>query len=154
MNPLTPDLPEELVGVRAWRLVRGNLWSLYRPVAWLPGRPVRAECLTAEPPGFHLVPPPAHRAPQQGCRCGLYAAFWRPETPSPDPNTCSTPAAVLGLPDALEGGAVLGEVAGWGRAELYTKGFRCEWAGVRAIFDTHPEAGAIAEAHDVPLVAV
>lgn len=135
--------------------MNGLLWSLYRPVAWLPGRPVRATCMTAQPAGaFSLISPPGHPAPFMGCRCGLYAAFWRPE----DSNRCSDAdeglPALLGLPDALERGLVLGEVAGWGRAELYTRGYRSEWAGIRAIYATSETAGEVADAYDVPLVAL
>lgn len=155
MSLNAPDAIEELVGVRAWRFVRGRLWSLYRPVAWMPGQPVSAECLTAQRPGtFKLVPPPAHRAPSVMCRCGLYAAFWSPQQAGEGEGLEHMFGTVLGLPSALEEGYVLGEVSGWGLTELYTKGFRSEWQSVRAIYATGEDSGTAADTYDVPLVSV
>lgn len=151
MSLSTPDAVGELVGLRAWRVQGGALWSLYRPLLWRPDVIVEARCLTADPsrPARRT-----HRAPMPGCRCGLYAARRPSETGGRDPNTCSGLSRLLGLGKAPNVEIVYGEVAGWGVAEVGEKAWRAQFCRPRAIYDTHPDAGLMADLYDVPLVAL
>lgn len=148
MSLSAPDAVGELRGLRAWRVNGGLLWSLYRPVIWRPGRTVDARCLTVDPDAL------PHRPPARGCRCGLYAARRPSEIGGVDPNTCSGVAALLGLPSGPDDAVVLGEVGGWGVAEIGALAWRAEHSAIRAIYATHPAAGPLAERYEVPLVAL
>lgn len=131
--------------MRAWRLLGDRLASLYRPVFWEPGRAVEAECQSVGP-----VAP--HPAPARGCRCGLYAAHRATQDSNRRSDTGESLPAVLGLPSGSERDFVLGEVKGWGEVEIAEKGWRSQYQRVHALYDTHPEAGRMAELYGVPLV--
>lgn len=147
MSLRAPDVAGELEGVRAWRTHGGFLWSLYRPVLWAPGSPVRARCLAVDPS------PGAHPSPSRRCRCGLYAARRASEGVEQVFESREALASLLGLPSARSEDYVFGEVWGWGLMEVGPDGWRAQWQRVRAIFAGHPDAGDLAERYKVPLVA-
>lgn len=130
---------DPLVGWRYWQLVTGGerLRSVsLRRFLWEPGRPMRASCMTGR-----------HRAPAEGCDCGIYAA---PDLGTlRDHGLCLTP-----------GGLVVGEVGLWGAVVTGAEGgYRGEYASPRSLClveETVPDErrasvlGALA-AYEVPV---
>jgi hypothetical protein len=128
-----PDLINPVVGFRQWRLVRGELRSMYTGDRWEPGA-MTARCHVE---GGHAEP-----APRSDCTCGLYARY------SPAPRTASA-----GTPDL-----VAGAVALWGRLELHAHGMRAQHATLLALAlplvpgPKRRRVRAVAEAMGVPAV--
>ena len=113
-----PDLIEPIVAFRSWRLVDGELRSVYLPEVWA-DRELSAQCL------FHVAPdaddtrspvPPSHPVPDRGCTCGIYAYY------SPD----------LNFP-MVDHQGVAGIVSVWGAVEVHEEGMRAEHARIEAL---------------------
>jgi hypothetical protein len=135
-----PTFVECAIGYRAWRADdQHQIWPLqsaFRP--WLPGvNKAACNCRTSSNLRFEwywhrgrriLKPVQAHAAPGQECNCGLYA--WR----RPEPAWYESNAAVTAR-------FVVGAVASWGRLQVYTDGFRAEYACV-VVLAHHPKAPA------------
>jgi len=105
-QPADPPLSlEPVVGWRAWRLRRVGgvltLVSLTRDDRWAPNDAMEATC-------------PRHRAPTQGCSCGLYAA-------SSARNLAHS--GVLGMDIC-----VVGAIAMWGTVVEHARGARSQYA--------------------------
>lgn len=104
-GPAVPDLAEPIGGWRVWRLgLGGGTPTLHAPVRgtpWPAGAATTATC-----------PARCRQAPTPGCRCGLYA--------------------LAGLPVlrrwTMDGGAILGCTALWGRVLEAEHGWRGEQA--------------------------
>lgn len=125
-----PLFTEPVIGYRVWRVMDRALVSPYRTDhSWPPGTVV-GECSGLG----------GHRAPGEGCGCGLYAYH------SPDLARC------------LAGGAtVLGAVVGWGEMHVHPSGWRAERACVVALLTTKlllgtPVPELVADRYGVPLV--
>lgn len=102
-----------VVGWRYWRLPAGQLVGdpgglrsvTSRGVEWAPGRPLVARCRAA-----------GHRAPAEGCACGIYASSDRDVLLDhgiclgPDPVVLGT-VALWGVVVDDGGGALRGEIA-------------------------------------------
>ena len=126
----------------------GHLWSARGPgrERWPRTEPLRAICLAHGVTSFLNSRMPEHTAPDQCCRCGIYAVFapWDLEFDEPrNPWTL-----------------VAGRVEGWGRVALGEKGFRAELARPRELFAelwwdevTRRAAARVAHAYGVPLVS-
>ncbi len=69
--PAAPDYLEPVLGWRIWRVVKCKgryvLASLFNNVVWVPGTALDARC-------FAIVRLFGHRAPDEKCHCGIYAA--------------------------------------------------------------------------------
>ncbi|MFL5863803.1 MAG: recombinase family protein [Solirubrobacteraceae bacterium] len=100
-----PDLIEPIIGFRHWRMVDGELRSMFSPVPWTTPE-MTARC----PSGSH---DPAE-TPFPGCTCGIYAYY------APCPRTASANTR------SLVGGAVVM----WGRVEAHATGVRAEHARI------------------------
>jgi hypothetical protein len=113
----TPDLIEPVVAFRSWRLVDGDLRSVYLPFFWT-AREVSATCMHAESPDADAprTAPPGHAAPDRGCTCGVYA-YYRPD---------------LNFP-TVDYRGVCGIVSLWGTIELHPEGMRAEHARIEAL---------------------
>jgi hypothetical protein len=124
------DLPERVLGYRAWRLDSRGLRSAAAPARWS-RRTLVAECRR----GIHGGD---HAAPVARCRCGIYALH------EPEPR--------LLFPDGL----VWGAVALDGRVLLYGNGLRAERATVLVLAyagdEPQPDLANAAQALDVELV--
>jgi hypothetical protein len=114
-----PDLIEPIIGFRKWRISDGpSLWSEFASSVWRPGV-MRAHCLT-EPDKFphtpRSAPYRAHagEAPQQQCRCGIYAWLSLP--------------AMWARTAYAEPATVIGAVRAWGRLEVHEDGLRAQFA--------------------------
>lgn len=109
----TQPAGDPLVGWRYWQLVTGGrrLRSVsLRRFVWEPGRPLRASCMTGR-----------HRAPAEGCDCGIYAA--------PDLGALREHGLCLS-----PGGLVMGQVSLWGTVVAdETGGYRGEYASPRTL---------------------
>ncbi len=130
-RPAPPPLDHQGVfhGLRRWALHVDELGSVlhgYGGTAWNPGgEATQARCLAATPSWSSSSVAPgstSHTAPDQDCRCGLYAHH-------PD------------VPQRIGGGrfrwandpiylpqGVLGVIEAWGRVELHQFGFRAQFA--------------------------
>lgn len=110
VTDVAPDLIEPIVGWRVWRVLNGTLRSLYwGGVVWHPGHPMDAACRA-----HSYVGDDCHSAPDEGCKCGLYATTDRLAT--------TMLAARLRAADAL------GKVALWGKVIEGEVGYRAEHA--------------------------
>jgi len=74
---VAPDYAGPLVGWRGWLVVSleeaFRLCSPVYPTVWLPRRATVADCLAEQ--GLAGLPAPAeHPAPEERCRCGIYAS--------------------------------------------------------------------------------
>jgi hypothetical protein len=103
-----PDFTEAVVGFRQWRLVDGELRSVYSPTVW-----ATAELSATCSRGRH---DPAD-TPAQDCDCGIYAYY------DPRPRGASA-----GTPDLIGGAVIL-----WGRIEVHAIGMRAEHARIVAL---------------------
>ena len=110
-----PDLIEPIVAFRSWHAIEGRLCSPHVPVFW-DERNLSAECGPVRREAFAHGSAQAHRAPQPGCACGIYAYF------EPD----------RALP-TIDCRAVTGIVTLWGSIELHAEGMRAEHAQVEAL---------------------
>lgn len=119
-----PDLVQPIIGFRMWTAENGLLRSSGAGNAlWDPDVTV-AECEGFDkvraliPPSLaHLLDEPEvsrepHPAPKADCGCGLYAYHG---------------------PQALDGVAIFGAIAAWGRVEVHEVGFRAEKARIVAL---------------------
>lgn len=110
-----------MAGWRYWQLQpsTGLLRSVtHRQVAWHPGQPMRAVCLSG-----------GHDAPAPGCACGIHAA---PTLAAlRDESLCMRPAEAL----------VAGEVALWGTVVADDHGLRAEYGYPRRLFLVTPAGG-------------
>jgi len=125
------------VGWRYWQVRAGRLYSVtQRHVEWKPGQTLSAGCVGA-----------GHRAPDQGCDCGIYGA--RDLEHLRQHGLClPTDALVVGR--VALWGTVLADVAGW-RAEL---GRPLELAVVPELVADPADVEAMVvalEAHGVPV---
>jgi hypothetical protein len=124
------DLPERVLGYRAWRLDSRGLRSAAAP-ARRSRRTLVAEC----PRGVHHGD---HAAPVARCRCGIYALH------EPEPRLL------------FRDGLVWGAVALDGRVLLYGNGLRAERATVLVLAyagdEPQPELANAAQTLDVELV--
>ena len=113
----TPDLIEPVVAFRSWRLVDGDLRSVYLPFFWT-SREVSATCMHADSPDADAprTAPPGHAAPDRGCTCGVYA-YYRPD---------------LNFP-TVDYRGVSGIVSLWGTIELHAEGMRAQHARIEAL---------------------
>jgi hypothetical protein len=100
-----PDLIEPIVGFRHWRLLDGEVRSMFSQTPW-----VTAE-MTARCRGGEHDPA---QTPSPGCTCGIYAYY------DPCPRTASA------MTHDLIGGAVVV----WGRVEAHATGVRAEHARI------------------------
>ena len=103
-----PDLIEPIVGFRHWRLVEGELSSMFSMTAWQKSQ-MTARCTF----GNH---DPA-QTPSPDCTCGIYAYY------EPCPRTAS----------AMSSDLVGGAVVVWGRVEAHATGVRAEHARIVAL---------------------
>jgi hypothetical protein len=101
----TPDLIVPIIGFRQWRIVAGELMSVYERAPWPNG------CITAGCPEGHT------EVPAKDCTCGVYAYY------DPCPRTASAATA-----DLIGGAAVL-----WGRIEAHMYGLRGTHARIVAL---------------------
>jgi hypothetical protein len=124
------DLPERVLGYRAWRLDSRGLRSVAAQVHWS-RRTLVADCARGGGHGDHAVP-------VARCRCGIYALH------EPEPRLVSC------------GGFVWGAVALDGRVLLYENGLRAERATILVLAyagdEPHPDLARAAQAVDVELV--
>ncbi len=100
-----PDLIEPIIGFRHWRLVDGELTSMFSRTPWMSSE-MTARCAI----GHH----DPVETPSPGCTCGIYAYY------EPCPRTAS------GMTRDLIGGAVVV----WGRVEAHGTGMRAEHARI------------------------
>jgi hypothetical protein len=126
-----PTFSECVVGYRAWLLDgQGRLWPTRGSgQPWEPGvNTARCECGISDRLHFvwstiddkHvLTPAPLHEAPEETCACGLYSL--------------RQPRRWTSDPAFLEGRAVAGAVASWGRLQVHATGLRAEHACVVAL---------------------
>lgn len=113
-----PDLIQPIVAFRSWRLVDGELRSVYLPETWTE-RELSAQCLHHVAPDADERRSPvaaAHAVPDRGCTCGIYAYY------SPD----------LNFPTVDHQG-VAGIVSVWGAVEVHQEGMRAEHARIEAL---------------------
>lgn len=158
---IIPDVPEPLVGYRAWKLgengtlkspiyrgskghvdvneIRRNIaGDIYGTDGWPFKRTLVAECGHCE-----VVPSPHGQCESvAGHGCGLYAH-----------------STLDGLPANQGRGVVQGEVWMWGRVYEYTKGFRAEFAYPKRLFipEDSPVAPLVdiaADAYGIPVMRV
>jgi hypothetical protein len=112
-----PDLIEPIVAFRSWRVVDGQLRSVYLPEFWTE-REITARCLYTEAPDAdgprEARSHPA--APDRGCTCGIYA-YYRPNRNFP----------------MVDYQGVSGIVSVWGSIEVHDEGMRAEHARVEAL---------------------
>jgi hypothetical protein len=103
-----PDFTEAVVGFRQWRLVDGELCSVYSPTVWATAE-LGAIC---NRDGHDPADTPA-----EDCDCGIYAYY------DPCPRGASA-----GTPDLIGGAVIV-----WGRIEVYATGMRAERARIVAL---------------------
>jgi hypothetical protein len=124
------DLPERVLGYRAWRLDYRGLRSAAAPARWS-RRTLVAECPRGVRRGDHA-------APVARCRCGIYALH------EPEPRLL------------FRDGLVWGAVALDGRVLLYGNGVRAERATVLVLAyagdEPQPDLAGAAQALDLELV--
>jgi hypothetical protein len=84
----TPDAIEPITALRTWRVDADlNLHSLNDQMTWVPDEWMTAKCHLAEPRHAN------HRAPHEGCTCGLYAL--KDQEPSVGPGEPRSSLVVL-----------------------------------------------------------
>lgn len=126
---IVPDTIEPFIGWRVWNVRGGNrltLESLYYSHHWAPGRAARAQCEETFAWG-HAFGGHSHRAPADGCKCGMYAAKtleWAAEY-LPEKLRHFTPEPI---PTSPKTRMVFGRVALWGEVIEYEHGYRGEYA--------------------------
>ena len=104
---VAPDLVVPLVGFRQWRLVDGELKSMYDDALWVDG------AITAHCDRGHALA----EVPVKDCTCGAYAYY------DVVPLTASVATADL----------VAGAVVAWGRVEAHPYGMRSKHARIVAL---------------------
>jgi hypothetical protein len=120
-----PDYVAPTVGWRGWLVVEveGSL-RLCSPrywTVWPPRAELVALCRLGERSYWPLrVPVPAHAAPEQGCRCGIYAA--------PTATRAAASLTVLAGPREDIVQHVIGRVTLWGTVVECERGWRAERA--------------------------
>jgi len=126
-EPEDKTYPKALLGYRAWLLSEGELHPLHSRAApaWRPGENI-AVCTSI---GSALHP---HQAPKHDCRCGFNVYHSLGMAIGEYQNW-------LGRWQAEKGGIppvtlLLGAVAGKGKIEIHSDGFRCESAQILALF--------------------
>jgi hypothetical protein len=102
-----PDLIEPIVGFRHWRVVDGDLSSMFSATPWVTVQ-MTARCRTGDHDPV--------QTPSPGCTCGIYAYY------KPCPRT-----------SAITGDLVGGAVVAWGRVEAHATGVRAEHARIVAL---------------------
>jgi hypothetical protein len=122
---VAPDYAAPLVGWRGWLavLVEDEL-RLRSPIystVWLPGEATSALCQLRERP-LGLRVPRGHAAPDEGCRCGLYASG------SPQTVASFVSAPTFSDQDLDLRQRVFGRVSLWGRVVVCERGWRAELA--------------------------
>lgn len=124
-----------------------------RGVIWPAQNAFRARCLPSDdrPAGER------HRAPDEGCRCGVYGLEVGEGPSLQDAQSAVRAADGVGL---LPGGEVLGLVEGYGEVFISERGWRAEFARVVALFPadlawsfvTTRTLEAIAARYRVPII--
>ena len=148
-----------IAGYRAWRAVKDEsgywrLRSVTRDVMWPAENALRARCL----PSDARSSGERHRAPDEGCRCGVYGLAVA-ERPSIQAALAAVRAAD-GVGLFLSGATVLGLVQGYGEVVISERGWRAEFARVEALFApslsftfvTTRSVEAIAARYRVPII--
>jgi len=132
-----PDLAEPLLGWRLWRLGERPdggvaLVSVVRDVEWPTRHELEAECLG---PRWTWWPRRRreHRAPEQRCRCGIYAAA--------DVNQALTYLEVCRGMARRRPPVALGVVKLWGRVLECERGWRATSAYPARLYVLGPEPG-------------
>jgi hypothetical protein len=125
------------------------LSSVYTPVRWPVDSPLEASCRREDlgvytPPGVREH----NQVPYRHCRCGIYAVTGREELDSETRVVLSSRHVET---------VISGEIEGWGRVVIGTKGWRAQYARVRALFhprDSHEEERVYqtADRYRVPVV--
>lgn len=101
-----PLYPEAFVGWRGWHIENGRLMSVAtQGFVWEPGEQVVAHC-------------GRHKAPRQGCTCGLY----------------STKSLRKLIENGYHDHGAFGQVSLWGRIIDYDDGYRSEFAYPKVIY--------------------
>lgn len=120
-----PDYVAPTVGWRGWLVVEVEgtlrLCSPRHWTVWLPRAELVALCRLGERPWWPLRPSvPGHAAPDEGCRCGIYAA----------PTAVRAAASVTDPPRPRERIVhhVIGRVSLWGTVVECERGWRAERA--------------------------
>lgn len=114
-----PDYAEAIEAWRVWRIAETKdgyrLGSVVKPTLWPPGEALAAECLRTSPLAGWLRRKRgrAHEIPDEGCECGVYAAYL-PEIG----RYLDEP------PQRLSAARVLGQVSLWGKVVECQRGFR------------------------------
>jgi hypothetical protein len=116
MSAAAPDYVEPVVGWRLWHALESSgswrLWSLFQSTSWPQRKPLVAECRR-----LRLAIWPfsrsAHEAPQERCRCGIYATSLE-ELELVPPHQIVLPCAH----------PVIGTVSLWGRVVECERGWR------------------------------
>jgi hypothetical protein len=103
-----PDFTEAVIGFRQWRLVDGELRSVYSPTVWATAE-LSATCSRDDHD-------PAD-TPAEDCDCGIYSYY------DPCPRGASA-----GTPDLIGGAVIV-----WGRIEVHATGLRAERARIVAL---------------------
>ena len=121
-----PLIAGKIHGLRVWNISwKDGMLALTghaQQVPWRTDRPTKAECQSHR----------RHRAPREGCGCGLYALH-----PSG-----SSAKRVLGTTDDGYGlHEVAGIVEAWGTVEVHESGFRAEYARPLALIRPRKLAG-------------
>jgi hypothetical protein len=142
----------EVVGVRGWRVMDGELWPLHVTAGpWSPGVNI-ARCMAQPLQSCNCFDcsrnpvPPLHTSPHENCKCGFYAY---------DPGIDGVGAALFA--EGMHGTLVIfGQVKGYGRTMVGTKGFRCEKAEITGFFgwtNRGPATAVLSDKwRDVPIV--
>jgi hypothetical protein len=123
-----PDYAAPLVGWRGWFVLlveeELRLCSPVYPTVWLPRRATSAVCRAREGPAG-LPAPGEHPAPEESCRCGIYAS----DSPVTAASFISGPS-LSGRGPGRSGseprvqGPVFGRVSLWGRIVECDRGWR------------------------------
>jgi hypothetical protein len=122
---VAPDYAAPLVGWRGWLALSVEdelrLCSPIYSTVWLPREATSAVCQLRERPlGLPVLR--NHAAPDEGCRCGLYASA----SPQTAASFISAPFLSGRDPDLRQ--RVFGRVSLWGRVVVYERGWRAELA--------------------------
>jgi hypothetical protein len=126
-----PDSIQPVLACRVWRVMRGSLWSLYKPIVWPRSVPLTAHCL-AEKEMTQVVTRlfgrrTRHRprqVPDLQCTCGIWA-LTDPELVTPHLRQFENLSIPIGV--------VTGLVFLWGRVVRGTNGYRGQIARVAAL---------------------
>jgi hypothetical protein len=129
---LAPDYVQPVVAWRCWAAawVEGEL-RLCSPVyetVWPVRSKVHAECRASTKRWLSRQPPPAHTAPSEGCRCGIYGV----DDPSRAVSFVRGQGFVAVPGDVVE--TVLGKVLLWGSVVECDHGWRAECAYPAALY--------------------